>query len=173
MAFEKKSCLIAEKIEGNAQWPAPLLVPAGMAGVATAVGAPPFHAMDAAPRGVLDDLDFVGRRKFLQKLTIVRQFLRVLRFDPVESIRKGHFAVAMMMSIGLAVGGNVNKLGPVAGIGKAAFQAIGKLLAAIQQLLKSHGLGDWTIVEKNTDLASGGQLCHIGTGGIDASAADV
>src|SRR5437764_12027721 len=84
MAFEKKSCLVAEKIEGNAQWPAPLLVPAGMTGVAIAVGAPPFHAMDAAPRGVLDDLDFVSRRKFLKKLTVVRQFLRALRFRSEE-----------------------------------------------------------------------------------------
>src|SRR5437764_5276862 len=45
---------------------------------------PPFHAMDAAPRGVLDDLDFVSRRKFLKKLTVVRQFLRALRFRSEE-----------------------------------------------------------------------------------------
>ena len=40
---------IAQLVEGPAQRSAPLLVPAGMAAVAAAVGAPPLHAVHATP----------------------------------------------------------------------------------------------------------------------------
>ena len=47
---------VAEIVEGFAQGAAPLLVPAGLAAVAAAVGAPAFDAMGAAPGGVFGDL---------------------------------------------------------------------------------------------------------------------
>ena len=47
---------VAEEVEGLAQRAAPLLVPAGLAAVAAAVGAPALDAVGAAPGGVLGDL---------------------------------------------------------------------------------------------------------------------
>src|SRR5581483_7913083 len=91
----------------------------------------------------------------------------------MECIRQRHFAVAVMMSVGLAIGCDMNELWPVASIGEAAFQAVGKLLAAVQQLFESYGLRDWAIVEKKIDLSPGRQLGEVGAGGIDASAAHV
>ncbi len=45
---------IAEGVEGLAQGLAPLLVPSRFSAAASAVGAPAFHAVGAAPGGVLD-----------------------------------------------------------------------------------------------------------------------
>ena len=47
---------VAEEVEGVAEGAAPVLVPAGLASVAAAVGAPAFDAVDAAPGGVFGDL---------------------------------------------------------------------------------------------------------------------
>src|ERR1019366_4030768 len=54
---------IAQLVEGLAQRCAPLLVEAGLAAIAAAVGAPALDAVTTAPRGVVDDLALVFRGK--------------------------------------------------------------------------------------------------------------
>src|SRR5579859_5658588 len=120
MVLEKRSYGVTQIVQGGAQRAAPLLVPAGMPRIASAVAAPAFHSMDATPGGVLDDLHLVCRRKFLQEFAIVGQLRKALRFDVVQRVRQGHFAVAVVMPIGFAVGGDVYKLGPVPRVGKTA-----------------------------------------------------
>ncbi len=62
---------VAEVVEGFAQGAAPLLVPAGLAAVAAAVGAPAFDAVGAAPGGVFDDLGLPLRRELCEELAVV------------------------------------------------------------------------------------------------------
>src|SRR5262249_48425404 len=54
----------------------PLLIPCAVSPsrIAPTVAVPAFHSVSATPGTVLDDLSFVGGRKFLQILTIVRKF---------------------------------------------------------------------------------------------------
>src|SRR5260370_28614195 len=63
--------LIAQPIEGLAHTRAPWLPPAGASGVASAVAAPAFDAVSAAPRTFLYDLDLVHGRMVLEKLAVV------------------------------------------------------------------------------------------------------
>src|SRR5580658_8412786 len=62
---------IAQLVEGLTQGGSPPLVPARLATVATTVGAPTFHAMRAAPRGVVDDFALPLRRKLLEEAGVV------------------------------------------------------------------------------------------------------
>ncbi len=78
-----------------------------------------------------------------------------------------------MMAVGLAVGGNVHQLRPVALVREAALKARGKILAAIQQMLKSHGLRNRPVIKKEVDLCSRRQFGEIGACGIDAAAVNV
>ena len=127
--------------------------------------------MGAAPGSILDDLDFVRRRKLFQKLSIVGQAHMGLRLNGMESISQRHVAIAMMMAIGLAIGGNVHELGPGAGIRKSALESRGKLLSTIEQFFKRYCLGDRAVVEEKIDLASGRQLLQISAGGINTASA--
>ena len=56
---------VAQFIQRKAQRRAPGLIPASMAAVAAAIGAPALHAVNAAPGGVFDDLSFVFGGKLL------------------------------------------------------------------------------------------------------------
>jgi hypothetical protein len=58
-------------VEGFAQRAAPLLVPAGLAAVAAAVGAPALDAVGAAPGGVFDDFGLPLGGKFFEELAVV------------------------------------------------------------------------------------------------------
>ena len=87
--------------------------------------------MGATPRAVLDYLDLVFRRMLLEVLPVVRQSGYALVLDILEGISQCHVAVRMMVSIALAVGGNVHELGPIASIGKSTCQPMRELLAAV------------------------------------------
>ena len=58
---------VAQLVESLAQGRAPLLVPAGLAAVAAAVGAPALDAVGAAPGGVFDDFALELGRKLLEE----------------------------------------------------------------------------------------------------------
>ena len=65
---------IAKPIKSVAQRPTPFLVPVRiLPGIASAIGAPPLHSVAATPRRIFANLRLRRRRKFLQKLSVVRQ----------------------------------------------------------------------------------------------------
>ncbi len=109
--FGERSGGVAEVVEGLAEWGAPLLVPAGLAAVAAAVGAPAFDAVGAAPGGVFDDLGLPRGRKFLEELAVVGEAGLVAVFDGVHGVGEGHLAVLVMVAVAFAVGGDVGDLG--------------------------------------------------------------
>ena len=61
------------QIECFAQWGRAILVPAGPAAVAAAVGAPALDAVGAAPGGVFEDLGLPLRREAFEELAVVRE----------------------------------------------------------------------------------------------------
>src|SRR5207302_8168455 len=87
------------------------------------------------------------------------------------SISQGHVTITMVMTICLAIGGNMHELRPLARVRKSALEARGKLLSAVQQLLKRYCLGDGAIVKEKIDLAPGWKLLQISASGINAASA--
>ena len=106
---------VAEEVEGFAEGCAPLLVPAGLAAVAAAVGAPALDAVDAGPGGVFDDLGLPLGREFLEELAVVGEAGVAVVLDPVHGVGERHLAVLVVVAVGFAVGGDVGELGRVGG----------------------------------------------------------
>src|SRR5580692_3498994 len=88
-SFGERSGAIAQEVESFAQRPAPLLVPAGLAAVAAAVGAPALYAMRAAPGAVVDDFTFPLRRKPGEELAVVGEARLSALFNPVHGVAEG------------------------------------------------------------------------------------
>ena len=165
---------VAQVIERLAQGRAPRLVPAGLAaGVAAAVGVPAADAVRAAPGGVLDDLDFVGRRVDGEVLAVVGELRQLVGFDVMQRVGERHLALEMMVAVGLAVGGDVHELRPAAVLGEAADQAVGEAFAIGEQPFEGDGAGDGAVVEEEVDAAARRQIADVGARGIDLAAFDV
>src|SRR5207237_9636481 len=121
LLFENRDALIAQPIERFAKRRAPLLRPSGgRHDVAAAVELPAADSVTAAPRRPLDDLYFVARRILRKELSVIRQPRQTLLIDVIERVRQSHVAVSMMMTIRLAVGGDVHQLRVCAQLGKCA-----------------------------------------------------
>src|SRR6185437_12337747 len=142
---------IAQPIQGFAQGPAPLLVPAQAAGIAAAVATPSLDAMDAAPGSILEDLGFPSRRVLFEEFAVIRDFGGFLCFDVIERVGKRHLAVLVMMPVRFAVGGDMSKLRPGAGIGERAHQAGGEFLRIVYLFQAEDGIRDGSIVKKEAD----------------------
>src|SRR5580692_232472 len=143
---------IPQPVECGAERPSPFLIPARVpAGIASAIRAPALQPVGTAPRTVFNNLDEMIGGMTLEKLAIVGEFRKFVRFDVVKSVRQCHFPKMMMVSVTLAVGCNVSQLGPIPGIGKAGQQALGKPLPIVEEPFEGHTLRYWSIVEKNAD----------------------
>src|SRR5271157_6215797 len=105
--------------------------------------------------------------------TVVGDSCQLVAFNVVERIGEGHVAVNMMMTIGLAVGGDVNQLRPRAVVMEAAEQAVGKVLSVAEQFFERDGVRDAAVVKKQTEAAAGRKVAGVGARGIDASALEV
>src|ERR1035438_5095081 len=103
----KRSKSVAQLVEGLAQRCTPLLVEAGLAAITAAVGAPALDAVTTAPRGVVDDLALVFRRKLRKEAGVVGEFYSLVCFKQTKRVGECHFAVPVMVAIGLAVSGDV------------------------------------------------------------------
>ena len=101
---------VAEPVEGGSQGPAPFLVPAGPARVAPAIRTPALDAVGAAPGGILEDLDFPLWRVLFEKLAVVGQGYSRGRGEMLEGVCQGHIAVRVVVSIGFAVGRDMDQL---------------------------------------------------------------
>src|SRR5215510_2704347 len=74
----------------------------------------------------------------------------------------------VMVAVSFAVCGDMHELQPVSLVREAAFQAGGKILAVIQQLFKSHRLGDRAVIEEEVNLFARREAGQIGACRIDA-----
>src|SRR5215471_3345223 len=169
--FKQFSTAVTQTVKRGAQRPTPLLVPAGSAGIAATIAAPALHSMRAAPGCVLNDLDFMRGGEVLQELSVIGKLDCRIGLNAVQRIGQRHVAMLVVVAIGFAIGGYVHQLRPVAFVGKSALDPRRELLSAIQQLLKSHCLGNGTVIKKEVDSFSRRQLRQVGAGRINASAA--
>ena len=103
---------------------APMLVPAGMpAGVAAAVLAPAVHAVGATPRTGLVDFGFVRGRMPFEGFRVNRQARVFAGLDGMQRVCQGHVAMAVVVAVGFAVGGDVHELSVAAAVIEAPASA--------------------------------------------------
>ena len=95
-----------------------------------------LDAMHAAPRGVLAKLDLPGWRVEVEELAIHRELREVLLFDVAQCITERHLAMAMVVSVGLAIGRDVDQLGMFTTRREGACQAVREDLAALQDIVR-------------------------------------
>ena len=166
--------LVAQPVERVAERGAPLLVPAKRrSGAASAVGTPSRDSVRTAPRRVLVDLHFVRRGRQLEELSVVRQLCELVLFDVVERVGERHVALRMMMAVGLAVGRDVDELRPLARRGERAHEAIGQVLALVEQPLECDAARDRSVVEEEGHRSSRRERDAVRHRRIDLCPADV
>ncbi len=164
---------IAQVVERFAQRRTPLLIPAGTAARTAAVGAPAFDAVRAAPRGVFDNLRFEARGIFLEELAVVGQVgagrigLDGVILQRMQHPRERHLAIFVMVTVALAVGGDVHDLRFAAVGFEAADQALGESFAVVQQAFEGDGAGARAVVEEDIDGAAFLEADEIGTRSVD------
>src|SRR3989338_320980 len=105
---------VPEPVQRLTQRRAPLLVPPSVAANFTStIRSPALHSVRAAPRGVLHDLDLVGRRVFFQIFAVDGHPREIVGSDMMQAIGQAHFTETVMMAVGLAVGSDMDELGMV------------------------------------------------------------
>src|SRR5207302_3118049 len=120
---------ITQPIEGLPQRRPPLLVPARVASrVAPTITLPTFDTVPATPGAIADDLGLMDRRMLLQEFSVVREAGDFAGFDVVQSEGESHIAVSPVMAVGLAIGGDVNQLGPGTRIRECSDKSVGETL---------------------------------------------
>src|ERR1039457_3131358 len=90
---------VAQLIESLAKRSAPLLVETGLAAVASAVGAPAFDAVHAAPGCIFDDFAFVLRSELGEEAGVVDELDCLVFLEHAQRIGKRHFAVLVVVAI--------------------------------------------------------------------------
>src|ERR1019366_3751620 len=171
--LEDGSQFVAQPVERRPQRSAPLLVPRMSAGVASTIAAPAFDAVDATPRTVVDDLHEMFGGMFFQKFAVVGELGDVPSLDFVQCIGERHFAMVVMMAVAFSVGGDVNQLRSLAGVGEAAHQPFCKSFAVVQQSLEGNALRDGPIVEEQIDPLFRWQFRKISSSRVNAGSAYV
>ena len=78
----------------------------------------------------------------------------LLLVDVVERVGEGHVAVAVMVAVGLAVGGDVDELRMRAPFAERAEEAMREVLAAREQPLEGDGARDRAVVEEDVDATA-------------------
>src|SRR3990167_6380909 len=96
---------------------------------ASTVAPPSRDTMNAAPRGILDNLHLVHRRVFCQIVSIDGYLRKAIGLYVIEAIGQGHVAVAVAVPIGLSVRSYVDKLREVP-FGKYAQESLRKFIPA-------------------------------------------
>src|SRR6185437_760878 len=124
------------------------------------------YAMKAAPGAVLDDLGLVRWRELREELGVIRK-LRIAFFNQLQGIGQRHLAVAMMVSIALAVGCDVDKLRSLSFV-EATEEALGKGFAAVQQAVEGDGPRDGSVVKEDGDGMTRAGLDQVRLGRVHA-----
>src|SRR5260370_21010 len=83
------------------------------------------------------------------RTSVVRALREVVLFDVVQRVGERHVAVAVMMSVRFAVGGDVDELVVGALRVERSAEAFGEELTAREQALERDGTRDRTVVEED------------------------
>src|SRR5207237_4731422 len=132
---------------------------------------PPLDAMNAAPCRPLPDFCFMCRTMPLEVFTVVRQSGEIVAFNMMQRIGECHFALFVMVAVGLAVGCDMNNLRPGSRIRKRGLQTAGQVFSLFEQVLKGDRLGNRAVVKKHRYPPARGQADAVWHGWIDPAAA--
>src|ERR1700732_4798326 len=97
-----------------------------------------------------------------QELSVVRDAGELVLVDVMQRVGESHVAVAVVMTICLAVGSDVDELGMGSGCRESADEAMSEVLAARQELLERDAARDRAVVEENRDRPAGRERAAIG-----------
>ena len=159
---------IAQEIEGIAQRAAPLLVPAGMPGVVTAIAAPALYTVYAAPGRVFVNRHLPFGREQFKKLPVIGEGGNALVLDIIEGIGKGHFSKPVVMSVTFSIGSDMGQLGLIRGCIENLCDTVGKAFPVIEQSLESYRLRNASVVKKQGNAPPAGQQTPIWLSGVNA-----
>ena len=118
------------------------------------------RSTSARPRGrsstrcASQDLHLLGGRVPLQVLAVVGEPRQALLLDVSKRVGQRHLAVAVVVAVGLAVGRDVDELGPVAGCRRRPRpRRSARYSPSSQEPLEGHRPGDRAVVEEECDAA--------------------
>ncbi len=161
-----------EPVEGLPQRIAPGLVPVA-AHLAAAIAPPALDAVDTTPRGVLEDLDLPLRGVQFEEFAVVGQadigFVRQL----VEDVGQRHVAEGVVVSVALAIGGDVHQFGVGSAVVEALHQVVEEILATGEDALEGHFLRDDAVVEEQGDRTPRRQPAEVRPRRVDPPAGNV
>jgi hypothetical protein len=90
-----------------------------------------------------------------QVLAVIDDLSEFLRFDVIERVCQAHLAKAVMVTIGLTVGGDVNQFRPGPRLlRKGAQQPLSKLLAVVEKSFKGDGARDRPVIEEGAEASA-------------------
>src|ERR1019366_7713960 len=110
---------VAQPVQRFSQRSSPFLLPLPIRpGVAATIALPPCNPVHTTPGCVLQDFNFLRRGMLSKILAVIRDSRQFVLFDVVESIREGHVAARVMVSVRLAVSSDVDQLRRITNYGE-------------------------------------------------------
>jgi hypothetical protein len=172
--FEMGCELIAKPVEGLAEGASPMLIPTRTpAGVAGTVGLPASDSVGTTPGAGLMDFDLERGRMGGEEFAVIGQARELIGFDVLEGVGEGHFTVAMVMAVGFAVGGDMNKLIFRSIIDERIDETMGEAFTFDEKTFEGDSLRDRSVVEEDDNLAVAWQAHEVGYLRIDAAAVHI
>src|SRR5690606_23033595 len=110
---------------------------------------PPLDAVDAAPRGVLDDLGFPRGRMLREEAGIVGELHTLLLSQRLEGVGERHLPVHVMMPERFPVGRDVDDPWFIGTGWERMLQAFGQALTVAGELLERDVPRDRPVVEED------------------------
>src|SRR2546428_729016 len=113
--------------------------PAGLPSeVTAAVCTSPINSMRTAPRGIVDNLDFLSRRAQAPIILVIGRLRQPFPVELIHGECQCHLTEAMMVAIRCTVRGQMDELGNL-GIGsESGHEVFDEALSAIQQPLECY-----------------------------------
>src|SRR6185369_14839771 len=126
---------------------------------------PALDAVRAAPRALLEDLDFVYRRLLFEMAPVDGQVeCAFAALDALEQPRKAHLAEPLVVPVGFSVGREMHEAGQMAVL---ALERGKKRCAVAQRAPERDRMCERAVVEEHRDLAAGAEADEIRHARVD------
>ena len=129
--------------------------------------------------GVLEPDLLDGRAQF-QKMSVVGRDHVLARAERLEQVGQGHVAERLVVSVGFAVGGDVDQPRRLRFRGPRRLQAFEEALGVPQQVLEAHRRRDRPVVEEDVEMPAADRFTvhvqgidPVGAPGVDRLVGDV
>ena len=134
---------------------------------ATAVCSPPLDSVGAAPRGALDDSCDPRRGMLGEESAVGRQLDFGIGLQLLDRPCQRHLTVTVVVAVGFPVGGHMRQTGPIVRLAQRLHQSLRQQCPVLEQAVECDLLGEWTVVEEDSDAATTEQLDFVRHRGVD------